>query len=164
MFLILFISVFVLMITWILLSPLSLDIDTRIPAASFGWKGFGNAVIIYQEEEWWIRFRIFFFRKELNLSTMKRKPKNETTKKVKHKREKMNSRKMLMKGMRILKTFRATQWRISLDTGDNVYNAWLYPLNFVVGTEHCNVNFYGENYLVLNLKNNMGRIFYAWFR
>lgn len=164
MFLTIFISVFVFVVAWLLFAPVILDIDTRIPAARFEWKGLGNAIIIFQEEEWRLRFRIFFFRKELNLSTMKRKPKMKKTKKEKHKRKNMNSRKMVMKGMRILKTFRATQWRISLDTGNNMYNAWLYPLNFIIGAEHCNVNFYGENYLVLNLKNNLGRILYAWIR
>ncbi len=163
MFLAIFISVFVFLIAWLLFAPFILDIDTRTPYATFEWKGLGSANIIYQEEQWLIRYRVLFFRNELNLSTMKRKPKKKKTKKDKHKRKEMNSRKMMMKALRVLRSFKVKKWRISLDTGNNVFNAWLYPLNFVIGLEHCNINFYGENYLVLRLKNNMVRIIHAWF-
>ena len=151
---------FLLIVCGLLLTPVILAIDTRIPEIKLSWKGIGNAAINYKEEEWLLRFRIFFYAKEIQLRNIKgRKKKQE-----KSKRKKRNPRKMMRKFLAVMKTFRVPVWRISIDTGDYVYNAWLYPLNYFIGTEHCQINFHEENYLVLELKNNLARMLYAWFR
>ena len=149
-----------LIVCGLLLTPMILAIDTRIPEIKFSWKGIGIAAINYKEEEWLLRFRIFFYAKEIQLRNIKgRKMKQE-----KSKRKKRNPRKMMRKFLAVMKTFRVPVWRISIDTGDYVYNAWLYPLNCFIGTEHYQINFHEENYLVLELRNNLARMLYAWFR
>ena len=50
----------------ILLSPIELKIDTRIPVISIQWKGIGEAIIIY-EEVWWLKIRLPFFHKQWSL-------------------------------------------------------------------------------------------------
>ena len=151
---------FLLIVCGLLLTPVILAIDTRIPEIKLSWKGIGNAAINYKEEEWLLRFRIFFYAKEIQLRNIKgRKKKQE-----KSKRKKRNPRKMMRKFLAVMKTFRVPVWRISIDTGDYVYNAWLYPLNYFIGTEHYQINFHEENYLVLELRNNLARMLYAWFR
>ena len=113
-----------LIVCGLLLTPMILAIDTRIPEIKFSWKGIGIAAINYKEEEWLLRFRIFFYAKEIQLRNIKgRKKKQE-----KSKRKKRNPRKMMRKFLAVMKTFRVPVWRISIDTGDYVYNAWLYPL------------------------------------
>ena len=89
------------------------------------------------------------------------KYKGRKKKQEKSKRKKRNPRKMMRKFLAVMKTFRVPVWRISIDTGDYVYNAWLYPLNYFIGTEHCQINFHEENYLVLELRNNLARMLYA---
>ena len=150
----------ILTVCGLLLAPMILVIDTRIPEVKFSWKGIGNAAINYKEEEWLLRFRIFFFAKEVKLQSIKRRKKKQE----KRKRNKRNLRKMFRKFLAVIKTFRVHVWRMSIDTGDYVYNAWLYPFNYFVGAEHCRINFQEENYLVLELRNNLARMLYAWFR
>jgi hypothetical protein len=150
----------ILIVGVLLLTPIKLAIDTRIPEMKFLWKGIGNAAINYKEEEWLLRFRVFFYTKEIQLQSIKgRKKKQE-----KPKRKKRNLPKMLGKLLAVIKTFRVPVWHISMDTEDYVHNAWLYPLNYFMGVEHCNINFHEESYIVLELRNNLARILYAWFR
>lgn len=152
--------VLVLVVCGLLLTPMILAIDTRIPQAKFLWKGIGNVAIHYKEEKWLLQFRIFFFSKKIELQSIKERKKKRT----KPKRKKRKPQKMLRKIFAVMKTFRVPVWRISMDTGDYVYNAWLYPLNYFIGIEHCNINFQEENYVILELRNNLWRMLYAWFR
>ena len=39
-------------------------IDTRIPVIMVQWKGIGNATLLYEDEEWWLKIRgIVLFQK-----------------------------------------------------------------------------------------------------
>lgn len=77
----------------------------------------------------------------------------------------MKIRQLLKKAVRIIKTFRVTEWRLAVDTGDHTRNAQLYPLNFLPGTfRHLQINFRDENYLVLKIRNRPWKILYAFLR
>ena len=101
-----------------------------------------------------------FFRKRNTTAQYKRK-KKEACKPEKKKKQSAKNAKEIFIGD---KTCHVRAWRISIDTGDYVYNAWLYPLNHFIGTEHCHINFHEENYLVLELRNNLARMLYVWVR
>jgi len=97
---------------------------------------------------------------------MKSKPKKikDTAKKKKPKRR-MELRPLLKKIVRIIKTFRVTEWRLAIDTGDHTRNAQLYPLNFSPRTfRHLYINFSDENYLLLKTRNRPWKILYAFLR
>ena len=67
--------------------------------------------------------------------------------------------------MKLIKTFRVTNWKVAIDTGDTVKNAWLYPLNFIPDTRrHLHINFEDENYLVFSVRNAPWKLAYAFFR
>lgn len=69
---------------------------------------------------------------------------------------------MLKKIIRVIKTFRVTRWQLAVDTGDYVRNAQLYPLNYTKYTfNHLYINFTGENYLTLTIRNRPWKIIYA---
>jgi hypothetical protein len=150
----------VLIVCGLLLTPMIIGIDTRVPELTFRWKGIGNAAIHYESEEWLLRFRIVFYKREIKLRTLKRRK----GKRKKAKRAKRRPQRMIRKFFAVGKTFRVPVWKISLDTGDYTHNALLYPLNHFIGRDHCNINFLGENHLVLELRNNLGRMLYAWIR
>ncbi|MGZ4049775.1 MAG: hypothetical protein ACXVNN_10455, partial [Bacteroidia bacterium] len=86
----------------------------------------------------------------------------EKKKKKKVQREKSSTNsKWLSKLVNMLKIFRVIQWKIAISSGDNIKNAWLYPLNFFPYTgQHVLVNFIDENYLVLTTRNKPWRILY----
>jgi hypothetical protein len=149
---------------WLFFSPVSVSIDTTVPEAKFTWKGIGKAILIYKEDEWLLFIRVLFFKTEKNLSAPKLDEKKKRERKKTVHKKKRDIRKLLKKGLRVVKSFAVTEWRISVDTGDHVHNAWLYPLNFIIPGNHCNINFHDENYLVLQMKNKLWRMLYAWLR
>ena len=149
-----------LILGWLLLAPLQLQIDTRIPEISFRWISVGKAKIVYEQDKWWLKISVFFFFKQWDLEGLIFKPK----KKVKKNRPKTKRglSKWLRKLFKLLKTFRVTKWQIAIDTGDDVRNAWLYSLNFYPGIRrHFCVNFFDESYLLLEIRNAPWKMVYA---
>ena len=155
------IFIFLLLILgWLLLAPLQLQIDTRIPEISFRWISVGKAKMVYEQGKWWLKISVFFFFKRWELEDLLFNPKKKV-KKTKPKTKTGHS-KWGRKLFNLLKTFHVTKWRIAIDTGDDVRNAWLYSLNFYPGiNSHLCVNFFDENYLVLEIRNAPWKMVYA---
>jgi hypothetical protein len=40
----------------------------------------------------------------------------------------------------------------------------LYHLNFMLRGNHCDINFYDENYLMIKAKNKLWRMLYVWLQ
>ena len=149
-----------LILGWLLLAPLQLQIDTRIPEISFRWISVGKAKIVYEQDKWWLKISVFFFFKQWDLEGLIFKPKKKVRKN--RPKTKRGLSKWLRKLFKLLKTFRVTKWRIAIDTGDDVRNAWLYSLNFYPGIRrHFCVNFFDESYLLLEIRNAPWKMVYA---
>ena len=149
-----------LILGWLLLAPLQLQIDTRTPEISFRWISVGKVKMVYEQGKWWLKISVFFFFKQWELEDLLFNPK----KKVKKTKPKITTghSKRFRKLFNLLKTFRVTKWQIAIDTGDDVRNAWLYSLNFYPGiSSHFCVNFFDENYLVLEIRNAPWKMVYA---
>ena len=148
---------------WILVSPLELKIDTRIPEIIIRWRSIGSASVVYENDEWWIHIHILFFNKNWSLMQMIFADKKNTKKveKIQSQRRKSSS-KWIGKILRIIKTFKIKQLQIAIGSSDNTINAKLYPLNFLPLTrQYVSINFIDENYLLLTVKNQPFRIIYA---
>lgn len=154
-----------LLICWLLISPLVAEVDTRIPGAGLRWISIGN-MRIWHEEEWWLSFQLFFYRKTMRLAEMKsytRKRKNTGMKNKPPERIKMG--RLIKKMIRVIKTFRITEWKLSIDTNDYCLNAKMYPLSFITpALQHLHINFSDENYLLLKIRNRPWKMIYAFFR
>jgi len=149
-----------LILGWLLLAPLQLQIDTRIPEISFRWTSIGKAKMVYEQDKWWLKISVFFFFKQWDLEGLIFKPKKKVRKN--RPKTKRGLSKWLRKLFNLIKTFRVTKWQIAIDTGDEVRNAWLYSLNFCPGSSnHFCVNFFDENYLVLEIRNAPWKMVYA---
>lgn len=148
-----------------LLSPLSMEIDTRIPVASLYWQNIGSAAIWY-DDKWRLSMRLFFYSKTMSIHELKNKPgKKKTTLQKKKLRKKGSRFQKVKKLLRVLQTFRVTEWKLALDTGDFTRNAQLYPLNFIpYAAEHLHINFTGETYLLVKIRNRPWNILIAYFR
>ncbi|MFI5133127.1 MAG: hypothetical protein ACHQEB_02270 [Chitinophagales bacterium] len=146
-----------------LISPILIQIDTRIPKAELRWVSIGK-ILLWHEEEWWLSFQVFFFRKKIRLAAIK----TTTTKIGKEpgkKKRKLKMIQLLKKMIRVMKTFRVIEWQLGIDTGDYVRNAWLYPLNFLPDSRgHMQINFRDENYFFIRIKNHPWKILYAYLR
>ena len=149
-----------LILGWLLLAPLQLQIDTRIPEISFRWISVGKAKIVYEQDKWWLKISVFFFFKQWDLEGLIFKPKKKVRKN--RPKTKRGLSKWLRKLFNLIKTFRVTKWQIAIDTGDDVRNAWLYSLNFYPGiSNHFCVNFFDESYLLLEIRNAPWKMVYA---
>ena len=123
----------------------------------------GKAALMYTEEQWWLKVQVLFFRKKWTVVQIIFADRKKA-RKVKHLQKKKGIARgnRLLKFFNVVKTFRVTQWKIAISSGDNARNALLYPLNFLPHTrQHVDVNFIDENYLVLTIRNQPWRIIHA---
>jgi hypothetical protein len=150
-----------LIIGWLLLAPLQLQIDTRIPEISLRWITVGKAIIGYEQGKWYLKISaLFLFKRweveKLIFKSKKKAPRVKSKKKATH-------YNWLKKFANVVKTFRVTGWQLAMDTGDAAKNAWLYPLNFYPGTRHhLYINFLDENYFLLEIRNSPWRVIKAF--
>jgi hypothetical protein len=156
-------TMILILICWILFAPLELFVDTRAATIHLRWMGIGKAVVIYEDNNWWLKARVLFFSKKWNMAKLimkKSKRKERSSATSKHKKRKQFP---AQKFQHLIKTFRIKSWQLSVDMGDNVLNAWFYPLNFIAPTrQHLWINFTGENYLAITIKNTPARMLHAW--
>jgi hypothetical protein len=147
----------------LLLAPFVIEADTRVPYLLFRWRGIGHARL-YFEKEWQLDLRVFFFRKNMLLPVAAKATTNKKQRTHKAARKRSFSR-MLQKMRRVLATFRVEQWQLAIDTGDHVLNAQLYPVNFLPGCYgHVQVNFTGDNYVYILIRNRPWQLLYAYLR
>jgi len=156
----------ILIPAWILLSPMEFKIDTRVPIIMIRWKAIGSAVLLFENEEWWLKIRVLFFSKKWNLIQMFFSGKKKRAKiNKKRRKENVRKKKTLFRILKVLKTFRIVEWEIAYSAEDNVKNAYWYWLNFFPLTrQHVHINFINENYLIVVIKNKIGRMLYAFIK
>ena len=151
--------------TWLLFSPIELDIDTRRACAEFRWLGIGR-VIVWFEDEWWLSARVLFYRKTMRFPKKGPGPKKVNKAPVQGRQKgKLKTARMLQKATRMIRTFRVLEWQLTIDTGSHSLNAQLYPLNFSPKTVgHLHVNFNDENFLAVKIRNRPWKLLYAFLR
>lgn len=149
----------------ILLLPVEFKIDTRIPIVAIQWAGIGQAILIYTEEDWWLKIGLPFFHKQWPLMQLilsdKKKKKKVKTVEIKKRKKRMS----VLKFLNLLKTFRVIKLEVAISNSDYIANARWYFLNFLPHIrQHVLVNFEEENYLILVIRNNAWRIAYAFIK
>ncbi len=145
-----------ILVTYLLLMPIILSIDTANNEYFIQLKGLASAYIEPHEEEILrVKLNVFFMR--FYFFPIDEIIKRNKVKKIKPKKHKTKRRKHLgiHKGLQVLKTFKVKQFAIDMDTGDVIQNSKLYPafafLNYYKGG--FNINFEGRNRLVVRLQN-----------
>lgn len=145
-----------ILVTYLLLMPIILSIDTATNEYFIQLKGLAKAYIEPHEEEI-IRIKLNIFFMRFYFFPIDEIIKRNKAKKLKPKKHKTKRRKHLgmSKGLKVLKTFKVNQFAIDMDTGDVIQNAKLYPafafFNYYKGG--FNINFEGRNRLVVRLQN-----------
>jgi len=155
----------ILCICWILVSPLSMVVDTRTPMAALRWTGIGRMRIWY-EGEWWLSMQFPFFRKTFSVAEMKSNPKRNTKATAHTGSKGKPKRKNLLKIMRtLMRSVEVEDWQLALDTGDFARNGQLYPINYLPGNfSHLHINFIDQNYLMIKMKFRIWKIVFAFIR
>ena len=161
-----FILIFLLLILcWLVLAPLEFQIDTRTPQASLRWISIAQAIVKYENDTWWLRLNIFFYRKQWDLEKLIFTKRQKKKRAKPRKKGKMPARKKLRKFLNLMRSFRVAKWQIAIDMGDVTKNAWLYPLNFLQYTrQHLYINFMDENYVMMVIRNTPWKMAYAFLK
>ena len=156
MILTIFLSLFLLLIIYLLFIPVILFIDTATNQYYIQLRGLAKASIeLHSEEILIIKLRISFF--NFYFYPLRKKRSSNTKKKKMIIRNGFKNIKKFgfRKILRVLRSFKIKNLVIDMDTGDWILNAKLYPilsyLNYKVGS--FNINFEGRNRMALHMQN-----------
>jgi hypothetical protein len=141
MVIILLVVLFILVISWMLLTPIQLNIDSTKSTYLLVWKGIASARLIPSPNDIHLRFKVFFWKKDYyplkeKASILSKKDKPEQSKQQKKKKS-ISLRKASKKAKRILSTFQVKILRLKLDTDDYVVNSYLFPIFYFLSKKMC---------------------------
>ncbi|MBT8272629.1 MAG: hypothetical protein KJO77_02410 [Bacteroidia bacterium] len=149
------ISLFLILVIYLLIAPIHLYVDTQNNSYFIQQKGIVKASFETDKEEIFkLKMKVLFFK--FFIYPLKK----SAPKKFKKKDQLVPSKKQkqgfgFKKGLRLIKTFKVKTLLLNIDTGDCIKNAKLYPvfalLNYKYGG--FNINFDGHNRLVLHMQN-----------
>ena len=158
---------FLFLLGWLLFSPISLVVDTVGGACFLRWKGIASARLLWISDDILLKLRVLFWKKDiypLHPSSSKQEPEEKKPKtQKKKKKSRLQFRKWMRKGMRVLRSFEVKAFRLNLDTDDYVYNSYLFPLFYFLskGKRQLSINYRGEAELLLIVENRLYRMLIA---
>jgi hypothetical protein len=152
----------------LLLSPLSFTVNTDENLYQIRVGGLGQAAIVpawEKEELILVRGNVWFWRWEFAPVDRLLHPKPKKEKKKSKPGKKKRSRRFSLSWSaikKILASFRVHYFQLNFDTNDPVWNAWLYPLVYVMDRkgERLSINFNQYNALRLKVSNRL--VFILW--
>lgn len=163
--LITFLVLFLLFFGWLLLTPITLKIDSLREQFMLRIWGLGKANLVITEEAFLIRVTLAWWSKNFQVfPSKKKKPEEKKPAKTKRKKKKMkwSWRKMI----RLLKTFKVKKLRLDLDTDNYILNAYLFPVFHFLRrpNQSVSINFMGRNECQLEVTNRVGKVLLALIR
>lgn len=155
----LLILLFCLLLTWLLLGPLIIFLDSDSNRYRISLPGVFSVMVVPAEDQILIRGWIFFV--PFNFDPFKkRKPKKkkDPTKTVKKKSKK--SSVSIHKVQKMIATFRIRKLYLDIDTDDFLFNSWLVPAFSLVNNDQIQlqVNFHGDAIMHVDLRTRIGAI------
>lgn len=160
------VTMLVLVICWLLLSPLELKIDTRIPLISLHWKTIAKVRMEFEGGEWWLKFSSFPYNHKWLFTELFSKRKGRIKKIQLTVAKKSKERNVPLKKIYgVIASSKVLTWQLAMDTSDYCMNARLYPLVFLPGMQgHLHINFSNRNFLVLHILQSPGRVLWTWLK
>ena len=150
-------------IAWLLVTPVYIEIDTRVPEAKVRWMPVGRCTIRYTQE-WLLYIQVPFYRHTFRMAAIT-SPKEKSAEKRAKPAKRKNTPRKLQKGWQVLRSCTVQQWQLSIDTGDYAKNALLYPLTFYPALYgHLMINFTDENYFFIRIRNQLWKMLVAYLR
>lgn len=165
--------VLVLLINILLWAPLALEIDSKHSVYRLSWWCLFRADVIPVKGDFMIDGQIFFFRKQwsvMELLAKKGDHKGEAKKSLNERKKKKRRIPLSWKMMKaLLRSFKVERFDVSLDTGNVIWNAWLFPLaetlHHALRVKHrgLHISFTGDNRIDLKVTNRAGRMAWALY-
>ena len=139
--------ILLLVLGWLLLSPLEICINSKTNDYHIKWKGIGEVRIVLLPLDLLIRLKIAFWKKDWSVMEVKSGSKRKAPEKTSRKRKKRNARKMFRVFNKVLKSFTVERLRMNIDTRNYILNGYLFPVFF-----HLTRYFKGKPNLTINYK------------
>jgi hypothetical protein len=166
------ISIFLLLIVWILLVPVILFINTEKNRYAATLRGVFHVAVIPSDGLFLIKGWILFIPFKFNpfrprRKKSRRKPRSKKRKKKKGTLQKLsNNRRNLSMFRKLLGAFKIKKLQLNVDTEDFTLNAWLIPLFSYVNSEHVlmQVNYTGTAKLLLDLRIRIGTLIWIFMK
>ncbi len=154
---ILVLTVFMLLIGFLLFAPIIMCIDTEKELFYIKLKGIVTIGVEANKLEV-IQIKIHTFLKDFYFYPLRQK--EQKKKRLKKLKSKGKSTIRMRKVLWVLKSFKVTRFYMNIDTGDYLTNAKLYPLFALLKYRYgrFNINFDGRVKLLLYLENKPIRI------
>jgi len=163
----LLIIIFIALLTWMLLGPVLLRLNTERNLYQLMLPGVIKAIVVPTQGTIYIRGWIFFipFRTDLSkIGRGKGKKQGENKKKKKRARKKRGTIRMIRA---VPGAFRVRRLWLDLDTDDFIWNAWLIPVFSTLNNERnirMQVNFEGNLFMDLDLQTRIASLLWVILR
>lgn len=157
-----------IMIVWLLLAPISINIDSKNAKYLIKWGGLGDFALVPAKDDWYLKLKIGFWEKKFFVFDLFKKSKEKAEIKAKPKKKKKRKETSFFKSFRkirrVLKSFDVKVCKINLDTDDYYWNALLVPVFQSVnrGSAHrIAINFQNRNDIFLVVENRLIKVLYS---
>lgn len=158
------------MFIYLLTAPFFIEINTDIGLYRLRFHYLASGSVTFRENSLFMKVKVMFWYKEFdmlkNSGKQKKINRNPDSNKAVKKR-KISFGKFRDKATGILKSFQVKKCYIIVDTGDMPLNGILYPwfclLSRYTGRD-ININFRGENAVLLKVKNSIVRVLWAYMK
>ena len=151
------------LITWILIAPIQLLIDTDHNKYTLSWMKIGSVELLPISNDFILRLRCGWLRKDYYLLELKPKKKSPAEKTGKRSKVSKAGVMMWRKARKIMQTFRVIAFRLHLDTNDYILNSYLFPIFYLLNrpSRELEINYKGESGLRLIIENRLYKILIA---
>lgn len=164
--------IFIAVILYLLFAPIYLEIDSARDIYSIRFHRLAQAKMIILESSLMLQYNLLGFRKNIDLFHL-------TSKQTKSKKLKTkgggyisfpnirNIRSSFPKIRNIMSSFIVARCCISISAENIQLNAYLFPLFYLISHQtgkQIQINFIGENEIILTLKNRLARIVWAFIK
>ncbi len=156
-------TLLIALLLFLVFTPVTLKIDTYsqqyylqiwgIAKCSFVWE---NGPII--------RLRVPFYTFRINPLALRTKKKKKPKRKRKAETKKKRSFMSFKKVLKLIRSFEMKEFRLELDTGNVIGNAYLFPVFFFLNRQKAQlrINYEGSNGLVIWIENRGVRMIRAF--
>ncbi len=172
-------------LTYLLLAPFSVRLDSREAAATVSLFHIGSGRVCYRNEGLWLELRAIGMRFEWDAVSLTAKlaaREERKSQQRQHKREAQEEHKPeqaqapaeksktgvpFRRMWAVLRSFKVPECTLMIDTGSAAENGILFPLAWWAGRwtgKTIEINFQGHNVCVLEIRNTLGRMLWAFIR
>lgn len=172
-------------LAYLLLAPFSVRLDSREAAATVRLFHIGSGRVCYRDESLWLELRAIGMRFEWDAVSLAAKMAARAERQSQQRRQKREAREARKpekakasaesskKGVpfrrmwAVLRSFKVPECVLLIDTGSAAENGKLFPLAWWAGRwtgKTIEINFQGHNVCVLEIRNTLGRMLWAFFR